>query len=490
MCLRHLTGVRALRSASHLRLVADPQLVDAAAVTVQSSMPKIRKDRSLDRLAETGNVAQFVSFSPDGGRTRQEFSRVAGHAPNDPFLSERLALETLLMRSPEASINLRSFSPDDPRSREFVYGITNVDDAVSALGRLSSDGLFVIANETVDVKDGGVSGVAQGGIIEFSPDDTPRCVEKDGVASLPLHLGMSMLETVYGFRPELGETHGARLEFSVHPRPRGWRQTHTLLWEHEQIGSEEHQPALTWPNNFSRHLGDKAYGLLMACLVGLPTPRTTVIGRRVAPFSFGLATGSLEVWTRTCPREPEPGLYTTVKGWIDPFALLAAEDKTGAGIRSVLCQAAVPAQYSGAAIVTGDGSLVVEGREGEGDLFMLGVNAPELLPEAIIEAVRSAHRRLDDALGPVRFEWVHDGDRVWIVQLHLGATRSTPKVLVPGDAEDWVRFDAREGLEKLRGALRTLRPGAGLALVGNVGLTSHIADVVRKAGKPARIVVG
>src|SRR5690606_24891098 len=112
----------------------------------------------------------------------------------------------------------------------------------------------------------------------------------------------------------------------------------------------------------------------------------------------------------------------------------------------------------------------------EGDLFMLGVNAPELLPGAIIEAVRSAHRRLDDALGPVRFEWVHDGDRVWIVQLHLGATRSTPKVLVPGDAEDWVRFDAREGLEKLRGALRTLRPGAGLALVGNVGLTSHIAD--------------
>ena len=444
-------------------------------------MPKIRKDRWLDRLAETGNVAQFVSFSPDGGKTRQEFSRVAGHAPNDPFLSERLALETLLMRSPEASINIRSFSPDDPRSREFVYGITNVDDAVSALDRLSSEGLFVIANETVDVKDGGVSGVAQGGIIEFSPDDTPRCVEKDGVASLPLHLGMSMLESVYGFRPELGETHGARLEFSVHPRPRGWRQTHTLLWEHEQIGSEQHRPALTWPNNFSRHLGDKAYGLLMAYLVGLPTPRTTVIGRRVAPFSFGLATGSLEVWTRTCPLGM-PMAELNKK--------LAAEDKTGTEIRSVLCQAAVPARYSGAAIVTGDGSLVVEGREGEGDLFMLGVNAPELLPGAVIEAVRSAHRRLDDALGPVRFEWVHDGDRVWIVQLHLGATRSTPKVLVPGDAEDWVRFDAREGLEKLRGALQTLRPGAGLALVGNVGLTSHIADVVRKAGKPARIVVG
>ena len=39
---------------------------------------------------------------------------MAGHTPNDPFLSERLALETLLRLSPEASINLRSFSPDSP----------------------------------------------------------------------------------------------------------------------------------------------------------------------------------------------------------------------------------------------------------------------------------------------------------------------------------------------------------------------------------------
>ncbi|TXN72857.1 hypothetical protein FV230_03460 [Methylobacterium sp. WL6] len=456
----------------------------------QDESSTIRKDRSLDRLAETGNVAQFVSFSPAAGRVRQEYSRIAGHTPNDPFLSERLALETLLRLSPEASINLRSFSPDNPRSREFIYGITNVEDAVSALGRLLGEGVFVIANETVDVRDGGVSGVAQGGVLEFSPDDTPRCVEKDGVASLPLHLGLAMLETVYGFRPDLGDTHGARLEFSVHPRPRGWRQKHTLLWEYEQIGPEVHVPGLTWPNNFSRHIGDKAYGLLMASLVGLSTPSTTVISRRIAPFGFGSLTGSREVWTRTCPREPEPGLYTTVKGWIDPFALLAKEDATGSAISSVLSQAAVPARYSGAAIVMADGGLAVEGRQGEGDLFMLGVNAPELLPAFVIEDVRASHRRLQDALGPVRFEWVHDGNKVWIVQLHLGATGSTARVLVPGDPEKWVRFEALDGLEKLRAALRKLPEDTGLALVGNVGLTSHVADVVRKAGRPARIVVG
>lgn len=461
----------------------------AASLQVIENDGLIRKDRSLDRLAETGNVAQFVSFSPSAGKARQEFSRVAGHSPNDPFLSERMALETLLRLSSDDSINLRSFSPNDPRSREFIYGIKNVDDAVSALHRLIASGLFVIANETIDVADGGVSGVAQGGVLEFAPDDTPRCVETGRVASLPIAWGLSILETVYGFRPDLGPTDGVRLEFSIHPKPRGWRKTHTLLWEHEVIEGESHRAALTWPNDFSRHIGDKAFGLLMANVVGLPTPKTTAISRRVAPFSFGLPTGSREVWTRTCPREPEPGVYTTVKGWVDPFALMAREDANGAAISSLLCQEAVPARYSGAAIVTADGALVIEGRQGEGDLFMLGISAPELLPATVIGDVRAAHHRLDGALGPVRFEWVHDGAKVWIVQLHLGATRSTSKVLVPGDAQEWVRFEVGDGLDRLRAQLRELPVAVGLTLVGNVGLTSHIADVVRKAGRPARIIM-
>lgn len=91
-------------------------------------------------------------------------------------------------------MNVRSYLPDSPRSQEFVYGLTTVDDAVSALGRLAADGLFVIANETVDVTDGGVSGVAEGNVIEFAPDDTPRCVEKPGVASLPSKMALSIIE--------------------------------------------------------------------------------------------------------------------------------------------------------------------------------------------------------------------------------------------------------------------------------------------------------
>ena len=71
------------------------------------------------------------------------------------------------------------------------------------------------------------------------------------------------------------------------------------------------------PNRFSRMIGDKAFGLLMADRLGVAVPRTLVIGRRVAPFEFGQATGSAEVWLRTCPYEPHPGLYTTMQGWTE-----------------------------------------------------------------------------------------------------------------------------------------------------------------------------
>ncbi len=73
------------------------------------------------------------------------------------------------------------------------------------LDRLAAERLHLIVNETVDIHDGGVSGVAHGGIIEFAPDDTPRAVEKPDIASLPRAMGLAMLQTVYGFAPELPE---------------------------------------------------------------------------------------------------------------------------------------------------------------------------------------------------------------------------------------------------------------------------------------------
>lgn len=449
----------------------------------------LHKDAILDRLAKRGNVAQFVAFRPDGGMPRQSFSRIAGHEPNELFLDPRQVVDALMAASGEGKVNVRSYLPDEPRSREFVYGLATVDEAIAALERLTAEGLHTIVNETVDVSDGGVSGVVQGATIEFAPDDTPRCVEKPGVASLPFAHGLELLGTVYGFAPELEAHAGERTEFSLHPRPRGWKRSHTLIWEHETGVESVPAASSRWPNRFSRMVGDKAFGLLMADRLGVPVPRTLVLARRVAPFSFGRATGSTELWTRTCPFEPHPGLYTTVKGWTDPFALLQAEDPEGRVLASVLRQDAVVAGHSGAAIVGADGELAIEGRRGEGDRLMLGLDAPEPLPAAVAEDVSSVHRRLSATLGPVRLEWVHDGARAWVVQLHLGATSSAGSVLVPGDAETWVRFPVERGLAALRDELDGLPDGTGLVLVGEVGLTSHVADLVRKAGSPARLAV-
>ena len=447
-----------------------------------------RKDRSLDELARRGNVAQFVSFSPLDEGLKQQYARISGFAPNHLFESVQAALAALLAASPERTINIRSYTPDSPRSREFVYGVAELDAAFTIVSRLAGEGLFIIANETVDIADGGVSGVAQGEVIEFAPDDTPRCVEKPGVVSLPRQLGIAILRKVYGFDPDIPSAATGRLEFSIHPKPRGWKQTHTLAWEYEEVATVPPKPSMSWPNRFSRHLGDKVFGLLVADSIGLDVPTTTVIGRRVAPFIFGKPTGSSEVWTRTAPIEPEPGLYTTVKGWIDPFSLFATEDPSGTSLMSVLSQSAVPAKYSGASLVMADGQLLIEGHSGEGDALMLGKLLPEELPMSVVNDVERLYLALKETLGPVRFEWVHDGDRAWIVQLHSGQTQTLPEVIFPGEADRWVTFDASSGIDALRQALLDLPAGAGLTVVGEIGLTSHLADLVRKSKRPARVI--
>jgi hypothetical protein len=445
-----------------------------------------RKDQSLDELARIGNVAQFVSFVPGKGSAEQEFSRVVGHDPNHIFQSNVAALEVLLTRSPECSINLRSFTPDSPRSRHFHYGIKSVHEASALLGTMSADGLFVIANETVDVSDGGVSGVVQSGVMEFAPDDTPRCVEKPGTASLPVTWGLTLLSQVYGFKPEIIDVGNGRLEFSVHPKRRGWKQTHTLMWEYEPSAISPINPSLRWPNRFSRHIGDKTFGLMIAEMVGLRVPKTTVFARRVAPFTFGQDTGSHEVWLRTCPREPEPGRYKTVRGWIDPFNLFQSEDPSGDKIAAILSQSAVSAAYAGAAITDGNGKSVIEGISGEGDQFMLGRRVPQQLPSLVIANVKAIFDQGRELLGAIRFEWVHDGKQVWVVQLHRGATESAGSTVVPGDAREWAVFRASQGLEELRNFLEDLPVGAGIKIEGEVGLTSHIADLLRKSNRPAR----
>jgi hypothetical protein len=447
------------------------------------------KDDRLDQLAKTGNVAQFVSFSA-GAEPRLRHHRIVGDPELDPARLDR-AIEQLLSRAGSSSINVRSFRPDQDKGCPFHYGIGSAAEAAALVRSLGQDGLFTIVNETVDIHDGGVSGVAMGGILEFAPDDTPRAVEKPGVASLPRELGLRLLETVYGFAPELPTNPADRIEFSIHPMRVGYLRSHTLLWELEpNASSTELTAQLSWPNRFSRHIGDKAYGLLIADLIGLPVPRSTVISRRVAPFGFGRPTDTGETWLRTSPIEQLPGQYTTVPYWTDPYALLAKEDPHGQAIASVLAQQGVDPHWSGATMASADGDDFVQGVAGQGEAFMLGEQPPESLPESVLAEVRALARTARAALGPVRLEWVHDGHRPWVVQLHIARQFfADPHIVNAGEAESWLDFTVADGLEVLRTLLgQAQQQGAGIRIHGAVGLTSHVGDLIRRAGVPGRLV--
>jgi hypothetical protein len=193
------------------------------------------------------------------------------------------------------------------------------------------------------------------------------------------------------------------------------------------------------------------------------------------------------VWVRTSPHEQVPGKFTTAKGWVDPFMLMSREDAEGTQIASILAQSAIRSVYAGAAILTADGRIVVEGKAGEGDTFMNGTSRPEDLPQGVKRSVEATYNRACLLLGPVRFEWVFDGSTVWVVQLHRGGTKTIGSVLVPGEAANWVEFDVERGLEQLRETISSLDSSAGLVLRGEVGLTSHVADVVRRAGVPTKL---
>ena len=455
-------------------------------VDEDSATDRSFKDAVLNDLARHGNVAQFVSLGPS---LEQRYSRILGYSPNVRFETIEKALSVLMQMSPECSINIRTYHPEHPKSREFVYGLRSVSEAVNRVRDFARTGLYTIVNETIDVNDGGVSGVALSNVIEFAPQDTPRCVEKPGTASLPRDIGLALLQRVYGFAPNLPVGRW-RIEFSVHPLARGYRHEHTVLWEAEPEVAEVPSPGVVWPNRFSRFLGDKAYGLLIADVFGWLVPATRVVARAVAPFAFGRPTGSGEVWTRTSPTEPVPGQYSTVRGWTDPFRLLQAEDPNGSEIRSVLAQEGVNAEYSGALIGSADGKVIVEGVRGEGSGFMLGSHEAENLPENTINLAERLYERVAQLLGPaVKIEWAFDGTDLWILQLQLTDILTSRSVIVPGQPARFHRFDVSRGLDDLRALVKSLEStNDGVELIGAVGITSHFGDVLRRANIPSRLI--
>lgn len=442
------------------------------------------KDSVLAELAKRCNVAQFVSFAPD---FEQRHAAINGFSLDHVFGSTEEACAAILHAAESGAVNVRSFRPGDMKGQKFIQNLRSVADIVGTIRERASRGFFTIANELIPLEDGGVSGVAIGDVIEFAPKDTPKCVEKPDVASLPRAEGERLLTIVYGFSPQLDFGADCRTEFSLHPIRRGIRKEHTIVWELEKLPGAKNAIIGSWPNRFSEFIGDKAYGLLIASLLGHDVPATKVIARRLPPFSFGKPTGTGETWIRTCPVRPVPGKYTTNFGWLDPFVLMQSEDPDGTALASVLAQESVPFVCSGAAQTTNDGALI-EGTFGRGDAFMVGKGGTARLPEVVERHVRLKHDRLHRCLGSVKFEWVWDGITVWIVQLHRRSMVTSDRVIFPGQPKHYVEFHAALGLEALRDLVNSLRDtDTGVIVVGNVGVTSHFGDVLRDARIPSKL---
>ena len=449
---------------------------------------QVAKDERLVELAERHNVAQFVSFS-QGLEPQVRHSRIRGRTFDADCRDPRTPIE-VLMGASAGSVNVRSFRLDRDKGNPFKYGMVKIDEVVATVRALASEGYFTIVNETIDTGDGGVSGVVLGDVMEFAPLDTPRGVEKPGAVSLPYNLGLDLLNTVYGFRPDVEASDGKRIEFSIHPIRVGYRHSHTLLWEVEHVAPVALTATVLWPNRFSKFIGDKAYGLLIAHLLGLPVPTTTVLSRTVAPFRFGRATGTAETWIRTCPTVQRPGHFRTSFGWEDPYALMAREDPDGSALASLLAQESVDPAYSGASLPGEvEGVDYVEGVPGAGDQFMLGQRRPESLPHAVVSDVRQIAGQAARVLGPVRMEFVHDGLQAWVVQLHLATQHYRSGVISPGEPEaGWIDFHPDAGLERLNELIaRAAAERKGIRVVAPVGLTSHVGDLLRRSQTPAQL---
>lgn len=452
-----------------------------------------RKDEMLNSIVEQGgNVAQFVSYAPDGS---QRFARVRGAAPFHRFANMHEAVSAIL-KTGAPYVNIRSFRPEKPDGNPFFMGRKGFEtpEKVAEKAReLIAQGFHVIVNEEIDVGDGGFSGGLLGNVAEFATRDIPRCVEKPGCAVLPRLTTLHMARIIYNHRINIPYDRNHRVEFSVHPGPVGYARQHQIIWQIERTdrGSDIPEPIPHWPNRVSEDMGDKAYGLLMAHVYNFLVPRTKVVGRVIPPFEFGIATESPEpCWRRTCPKVQQPGFYTTKHGQVDPFALMQQEDPDATRIAAMIFQDDIEAMYSGAAITDAVGNVIIEGKAGHGDDFMVGAGAPDAnMPEHVVDAIRNIWEKACAVFGSVRFEWCYDKTgTVWIVQFHTGKSATIGTVIYPGEPIRFEVFDVSLGLEALRVLIeRARKENFGITVRGNIGITSHFGDVLRRAKVSSRL---
>ena len=457
-------------------------------------MVELLKDDKLAFMYEKMdcNIARYVSIAPDMSIRYVNIDADYVYKGN-----LKNCILDLIESSNSKSVNIRSFSLESMKGHSLVYGKQDyeIDEILNVIQKNCNENKYSIINETIDVNDGGVSGVILGNIIEFAPNDTPKCVEKPDICFLEKNMGMHLLKTVYGFEPDCDFSESYRVEFSLHPHREGLRKSHTIIWEYEKFKEYEYDIKIKWPNKFSRFIGDKPFGLIIADYLGFNVPYTTVISRNVPPFSFGQETGLKEKWIRTAPIVKEPGKYYTGDKWTDPFVLMQKEELKGdnqINIASILSQSAVEAVYSGGAIIgENQASDVIEGVAGKGDNFMVGTEYLDILPDNLLiklKVLLNEIRKYHYLLGDVSIEWVFDGTKIWLVQLNQIKEKGLGTTIVVGEPTKYEKFYVEDGLEQLRSKINAIKGrDIGIELIGDVGLTSHFGDVLRHANIPSFI---
>lgn len=75
-----------------------------------------------------------------------------------------------------------------------------------------------------------------------------------------------------------------------------------------------------------------------------------------------------------------------------------------------------------------------------------------------------------------------------MLQLHLAPVAAADAVTIhPGAASRWHRFDPSQGLERLWELIASVGRDEGVEVTGNVGVTSHAGDLLRRAAILSRL---
>lgn len=143
-------------------------------------MTELLKDDKLALMIEKlgCNTAKFISITPN---KRIKHIYIDKNYTYNGDLKK--CILDLIKSSNSKSINIRSFSLTSMKGHSLVYGKKkdDIDEIIRIIQENCELNKYSIINETIDINDGGVSGVVLGNIIEFAPNDTPKCVEKPQV---------------------------------------------------------------------------------------------------------------------------------------------------------------------------------------------------------------------------------------------------------------------------------------------------------------------